>query len=176
MPQNFYGDSKWQADKKIRTLADKSFKVVVLRPPMIYGKGSKGNYPMLSKLAQKMPCFPKVRNRRSMLHIDNLCQFVKLMIDNEESGTFFPQNGEWTETSEMVRMIAETHGRRLLMIPWMTYPMQLLEKFPRKLGRLAHKGSGNFAYDMAISEYNEDYRVRSLAESIQLTEGKSSVK
>lgn len=58
-PRNFYGDSKWQADKKIRAMADVNFKVVVLRPPMIYGKGCKGNYPLLAKLATKLPVFPK---------------------------------------------------------------------------------------------------------------------
>lgn len=96
-PLNFYEDSKWQADQKIRELGDESFKVVVLRPPMIYGKGSKGNYPELAKL----PVFPIVKNKWSMLHIDNLCQFVKLMIDHEGSGVFFPQNGEYTNTSDM---------------------------------------------------------------------------
>ena len=50
-PANFYGDSKLQADVAVRDLADDRFKVVVLRPPMIYGKGSKGNYPTLAKLA-----------------------------------------------------------------------------------------------------------------------------
>lgn len=51
-PANFYGDSKLQADVAIRELADDNFKVIVLRPPMIYGKGSKGNYPVLAKLAK----------------------------------------------------------------------------------------------------------------------------
>lgn len=88
-PLNFYGDSKWQADQKIQALADERFKVVVLRPPMIYGKGSKGNYPQLAKLAGKLPLFPIVHNQRSMLYIENLAQFVKRMIDNEETGVFF---------------------------------------------------------------------------------------
>ena len=93
-PLNFYGDSKWRADQKIQEMDAENFKVVVLRPPMIYGKGSKGNYPQLAKLASKLPVFPIVKNQRSMLHIDNLCQFVKLMIDNEEHGVFFPHKTE----------------------------------------------------------------------------------
>ena len=75
-PANFYGDSKWKADRGIRKLADDSFTVTVLRPPMIYGKGSKGNYPTLSKMAKKLPVFPKVMNERSMLYIENLCEFL----------------------------------------------------------------------------------------------------
>ena len=96
--ENFYGDSKLQADLKLQEMNDDSFKVVVVRPPMIYGKGSKGNYPQLVKLATKLPVFPIVNNKRSMLHIDNLCEFIKLMIDNEESGVFFPQNSKYTNT------------------------------------------------------------------------------
>lgn len=99
-PANCYGDSKVRAEKGLRKLEDDSFKVVILRPPMIYGKGSKGNYPLMSKLAQKMPVFPYVDNCRSMLYIENLMEFVRLMIENEEHGTFWPQNAEYSNTVE----------------------------------------------------------------------------
>ena len=98
-PSNFYGDSKWQADKGVRELADENYIVTVLRPPMIYGSGCKGNYNSLRKFALKLPLFPKVSNARSMLYIDNLCEFIRLMIDNEESGTFHPANAELSNTS-----------------------------------------------------------------------------
>src|SRR5699024_12036773 len=74
-PSNFYGNSKLQAEKGIEPLDDSDFNVAILRPPMIYGKGSKGNYPKLSKAAQKLPIFPDMDNQRSMLHIDNLSEF-----------------------------------------------------------------------------------------------------
>lgn len=170
-PLNFYGDSKWRADQKIQEMDAENFKVVVLRPPMIYGKGSKGNYPQLAKLASKLPIFPIVKNQRSMLHIDNLCQFVKLMIDNEEHGVFFPQNGEYSNTSDMVQMIAEVKGHRIIMIPFVGIFIKLLEKVPGKIGGLAIKAFGNSSYDMSMSEYKENYRVNSLRKSIVLTEG-----
>ena len=91
-PANCYGDSKLQAELGLRRLEDKNFRVVILRPPMIYGPGCKGNYPVLSLFAQRLPVFPYVDNERSMLFVDNLMAFVKLMIDNEESGTFFTQS------------------------------------------------------------------------------------
>lgn len=169
-PLNFYGDSKWLADQKISQLADDQFKVVVLRPPMIYGKGSKGNYPQLAKLAGKLPVFPEVKNKRSMLHIDNLCEFIKLMIDNEESGIFFPQNGEYTNTSDMVQMIAAVKNHRIIMIPGMSIAVKIMEKIPGKIGSLAEKAFGDSAYDMQMSEHKENYRVRSLLDSIRLTE------
>lgn len=166
-PLNFYGDSKWRADQKIQEMDAENFKVVVLRPPMIYGKGSKGNYPQLAKLASKLPVFPIVKNQRSMLHIDNLCQFVKLMIDNEEHGVFFPQNGEYSNTSDMVQMIAEVKGHRIIMIPFVGIFIKLLEKVPGKIGGLTI----NSSYDMSMSEYKANYRVNSLRKSIVLTEG-----
>lgn len=172
-PLNFYGDSKWQADQKIQALADESFKVVVLRPPMIYGKGSKGNYPELAKLASKLPFFPIVHNRRSMLNIDNLCEFVKLMIDEQESGVFFPQNGEYTNTSDMVQMIADVKGHRIIMIPGTNQAVRLMSKVPGEVGQLAEKAFGDLAYDMSMSEYHRNYRVNSLRKSIELTEGTS---
>ncbi|EGP5490170.1 NAD-dependent epimerase/dehydratase family protein, partial [Enterococcus faecium] len=90
-PSNFYGDSKLQAEIGLQPLDDDTFHVAILRPPMIYGPGSKGNYQQLVKLANKLPVFPDVKNERSMLYIENLCSFIKLIVDNEEKGIFFPQ-------------------------------------------------------------------------------------
>lgn len=170
-PLNFYGDSKWQADQKVRELASDEFKVAVIRPPMIYGRGSKGNYPELAKLAARLPVFPIVKNKRSMLHIDNLCQFVKLVIDKEEAGIFFPQNGEYTNTSDMVQMIAAVKGHRMIMVPFMNLPVKLLTKAPGKLGGLAEKAFGDLVYEMGMSECGEEYQLRTVHESIKLTEG-----
>ncbi len=170
-PLNFYGDSKWQADQAVRAMADGQFRVVVLRPPMIYGKGSKGNYPQLAALAAKTPVFPIVKNRRSMLHIDNLCQFVKYMIDNEESGVFFPQNGEYVNTSDLVELIAKEKGHRIVMLPMTGGLVKLMEKMPGKIGALATKAFGDSTYDMAMSQYPQNYRVHSLRQSIHVTEG-----
>lgn len=170
-PLNFYGDSKWQADQKIRNLSSDTFKVVVLRPPMIYGKGSKGNYPELAKLATKLSVFPNVKNKRSMLHIDNLCQFVKLLIDNEEVGVFFPQNDEYIVTSDMVKMIAKTKEHKIIMISGFGWAIKLIMKIPGKIGGLAAKAFGDSAYEMSMSDYKDNYRVTGLEESIRRTEG-----
>lgn len=85
-------------------------KLRVLRPPIIYGKGSKGNYPILAKLAKKLPVFPDINNERSMLHIDNLCEFlcqIMLVKFSTPSVVLIPQNREWTKTSDMVKCIAK---------------------------------------------------------------------
>lgn len=169
--KNFYGDSKLQADLKLQEMNDESFKVAVVRPPMIYGKGSKGNYPQLAKLATKLPVFPIVENKRSMLYIGNLCEFIKLMVDNEESGVFFPQNDKYTNTSDMVQIIANVKGHKLIMVPGTSLMIKLLEKIPGKVGGLANKAFGDSYYDMSLSEYKDVYTVNSLEKSIQETEG-----
>lgn len=112
-PKSHYGKSKLQADEIIEKLNCDTFKVAILRPPMVYGNGCKGNYQRLRKFALKSPIFPDYPNKRSMVYIDNLCEFVKCVIDEGEDGVFFPQNAEYVNTSEMVRTIAEENGRKL---------------------------------------------------------------
>ena len=168
-PANFYGDSKVQAENGILPLSDDSFKVVVLRPPMIYGPGSKGNYPVLAKLARKMPVFPKVNNQRSMLYIGNLMEFVRLMVENEEQGIFWPQNDEYSNTTELVKLIANAHGKKILTVPGFTWALKILSH----VTGLVNKAFGSLSYDKEMSVYKQDYCKVSLAESIAATEEKS---
>lgn len=165
-PDNFYGNSKLQAEEGIRRLENDEFKVVILRPPMIYGKGSKGNYPKLAKLARITPFFPDIDNERSMLHIDNLCEFIKHMIDNEETGLFFPQNNEYVKTSELVRLIAQVHGKKVRLIKVFNPLIKMLET---RIS-LFNKVFGNLVYEKSISDYKLDYRITDLKKSIELTE------
>ena len=170
-PANFYGDSKLQADLGIQKLADCKFLTCILRPPMIYGKGSKGNYPTLAKMAKKLPAFPDVENRRSMLYIENLCEFLFQVMIRSESGVFFPQNAEYTRTSEMVRMIAEVSGHRIVVSKALNWIVELAEAIPGKTRGLANKAFGNLCYEASISQYDFEYQVVSLRESIIRTEG-----
>lgn len=165
-PANFYGDSKVQAENGILPLNDDSFKVVILRPPMIYGPGSKGNYPVLSKLAQKLPIFPKVENQRSMLYIENLMEFVRLMVENKEQGIFWPQNAEYSNTTELVKLIAQAHGKKIITIPGFTWALKLLSHTTG----LVNKAFGSLSYEQAISKYDENYCKISLQESVCKTE------
>ena len=135
--------------------------------PVIYGKGSRGNYPTLSKMAQKLPVFPLVDNCRSMLYVGNLVEFVRLMIKNEEEGFFFPQNAQYSNTSHLVQMIAAAHGKKILLVKGCTPPLRLLSHATG----IVNKAFGSLAYDMAMSVYKEEYRKYSLEESIRLTEG-----
>lgn len=166
-PANFYGNSKLQAEEGIKSIEADNFKIVILRPPMIYGKGSKGNYPKLANIARKLPLFPDIDNQRSMLHIDNLCEFVSCIITNEESGFFFPQNKEYVNTSEMVRLVSEVHSKKLSLVKIFNPIIFLLAN---RVG-LINKVFGNLVYEKSMSDYRKsNYRVRLFRESIELTE------
>lgn len=174
-PSNFYGNSKLQADIAIRELADDDFKVVVLRPPMIYGKDSKGNYPLLSKFARKFPLFPYVKNQRSMLYIENLCEFLCqcMLIGkiDQHATVLIPQNLEWTNTCEMVRQIAEVCNNKICITRLISPLVLIGSNTPGKIGVLVNKAFGNCCYESALSSYEGiDYQLFSLHESIIRTE------
>ena len=166
-PANSYGDSKLQAENGILPLNSENFRVVVLRPPMIYGKGSKGNYPLLSKIARKLPAFPYVDNCRSMLYIENLMEFVRLMVENEEQGIFWPQNPEYSNTSRMVAAIAQAHGKKVILIPGFGWALKLMSR----VTGLVNKAFGSLSYDRELSVYKENYWKMDLQKSIEETEG-----
>lgn len=169
-PANFYGDSKWQADIGVRELQSENFCVTVLRPPMIYGKGSKGNYPVLAKLAKKLPIFPKVNNKRSMLYIGNLCEFLCQIMINPQAGVFFPQNTELVNTSEMVKQIARVSGHKIWVTPLLAPFVKLGMILPGKIGGLCKKAFGSSYYDLQMSECGLNYRVCDMNDSIRRTE------
>ena len=164
-PDNFYGDSKKQAEIKLHTLEDNHFKVVI-RPPMIYGPNSKGNYPLLAKFAKVTPIFPTLRNQRSMLYIGNLVEFVKLMIDNEESGIFLPQNSEYVCTVDLIKEIAKIHQHKILFTGIFN---PLIRLFNKQV--YVNKVFGNLVIDKELSIYKVNYCLFTNEKSIQMTEG-----
>lgn len=175
-PANFYGDSKLQADVAVRELADDAYKVIVLRPPMIYGKGSKGNYRTLAKLAKKLPVFPDVDNERSMLYIENLCEFLcQVMLlkpYHRNSVVLLPQNVEWTKTSDMVKMISKASEKKIAELKCFAPVVWIGSKVPGKIGGLVNKAFGNSCYAHELSLYKGvKYKKNTFIESIFRTEG-----
>lgn len=162
-PNGFYGDSKLQAELGIKPLEDENFKVCILRPCMIYGPNAKGNFPRLAKLATKVPVFPCWHNKRSMLFIDNLAEFVKQAILRELSGTFYPQNREVADTVEIIRFFAKANGHKV----WIT---RLLNPFVW-LGSFVlqpiNKMFATYYYDPEMSKMDFDYQLVSFEESLK---------
>lgn len=162
-PNGFYGDSKLQAELGIKPLEDENFKVCILRPCMIYGPNAKGNFPRLAKLATKVPLFPEWHNKRSMLYIDNLAEFVKQAVIRELSGTFYPQNRELADTVEIIRFFARVAGHKV----WIT---RLLNPFVW-LGSFVlqpiNKMFATYYYDPEMSKMDFDYQLVSFEESLK---------
>ena len=173
-PENFYGDSKWQADVGVRELGSKDFQVAVLRPPMVYGPGSKGNYPRLSKLAKKLPVFPQVKNCRSMLYIENLCEFLCRIMEEGRGGVFFPQNREPVSTGRLVKEIAGCAGHRIWVTPLLSPGVAIGKHMPGKVGNLCRKAFGSSYYEPGMGEMEWDYEVADWRESVRRTEKSES--
>jgi nucleoside-diphosphate-sugar epimerase len=163
-PKSNYGKSKLQAEELIRPLESNEFKLAIIRPPMIYGKGCRGNYSRLENLALKVPVFPSIENKRSMIYVDNLCEFVRFIIDDSNSGIFFPQNADYVCTSEMVKKIAELHGTKIRMTKSLNFFLRLIRISTVK------KVFGDLVYDKQIDEYKNKYTVYDFETSIRLTE------
>lgn len=146
-PSNFYGDSKWKAEKKLRPLSDETFHVAILRPPMIYGEGCKGNYQTLRKIALRCPVFPDFPNERSMLSIENLCEFVRNLVDTGQKGLYFPQNDEYVRTSKMVKDIAERNGKQIHLTRLFNWGIVVAGCLPGKIGGMVNKAFGSLVYE-----------------------------
>lgn len=146
-PSNFYGDSKWKAEQGLTPLSNETFHVALLRPPMIYGEGCKGNYQALKKIALKVPVFPDFPNERSMLSIGNLCEFVRRLTESGEGGLYFPQNREYVRTAEMVRKIARQNGKRVRLVKGFNGCIYLMGRFPGKISGMVNKAFGSLVYE-----------------------------
>ena len=162
-PNDFYGDSKLQAEKGLHELESHTFKVAILRPPMIYGSNSKGNFLRLGWLATKVPVFPAWHNKRSMLYIDNLAEFVKQIIDRELGGIFFPQNKELTDTVEVVRYFAQKYHKKIwisrVFNPFVWLGSFFLKPLPKMFS--------DSYYIPEMSKYDFDYQLVSFEDSLK---------
>lgn len=171
-PNDFYGDSKLQAENGLKKLESPFFKVCILRPPMIYGPGNKGNLPRLGWLATKTPIFPAWHNKRSMLYVANLAEFVKQCIVREMAGIFFPQNAEYSDTVEIVRLFAKEHGHKI----WISRLFNPLVWLGAKFLPAIPKMFSDSYYVQDMSKYDFDYQVVSFKDSIKGLEIRKTMK
>jgi nucleoside-diphosphate-sugar epimerase len=163
-PTNFYGRSKLEADLFIQKMADQAFRPVIIRTPMVYGPGCKGNFPKLVQLAKLCPVFPDLNNERSLIYIDNLCEFLRLVIVREAAGIFYPQNRDYLATKEIVAILAGQMGKKVWFIKSFNPLLKLLAK---KIG-LINKVFGAKAYDRALSDvFDWIYCVIPTSESVR---------
>lgn len=158
-PKTNYGISKWQAEQGLSSLTSDDFKVAVIRPPMVYGEGCKGNYQFLTKVVKKSPIFPRVNNQRSMIHIDNLVSFVKMIIDEQLGGVYCPQNREYVKTVEMAASIAKKLNKKIYFTYLGGFAVIVFRPFmgilKKAFGSLIYKDTEDFEFRYCITDNYE---------------------
>lgn len=162
-PANFYGQSKLEAEEGLRRLEGKNFAVAIIRTPMVFGANAKGNFPRLVLLARGLPVFPRMRNRRSMIYIENLAEMVFCLINRNSWGLFFPQERDWIDTAGLVDLISEFSGHKVIS----TKLFNPLLSGPMCKNSLVKKAFGDLYYEKEISEYDFDYRRFSIRDAIR---------
>lgn len=125
-----YGESKWEAEKILKNLEDENFKVGIIRPPMVYGKGVKGNMESLIKLIQKLPILPfnYTKNKRSLVNIENLMYLTSLVIDKKAQGVFLPLDEKNLSLKEIVEGIEKVYELKRINLPMIQPFFWLLAK------------------------------------------------
>lgn len=162
-PSNFYGRSKLEAEEGLQALEDESFRVVIVRAPMIFGAHAKGNFPKLVTMARKLPLFPKINNKRSMIYVGNLAECIAGLISTESRGVFLPQEESYICTSEIVDLIAKISGKETRL----TKLFNPIIKGPMKTNKYVIKAFGDMYYNLPDSDFGFEYRRYSTRESLE---------
>lgn len=171
-PTNVYGKSKWLAEQKLISLQSEDFQVAILRLPMVYGADCKGNYCLLSRMAGRFPIFPNATEQKSMIYIENLAEFIRLLTEKGSGGIYYPQNAEYASASELIRLIRKVRGKRTYICGGMGFLIQICAGCPGKPGLLVNKAFGGLAYREEMSRQLGHYQLYSLEQSIWRTERK----
>jgi len=165
-PKNAYGQSKLQADTEIQKLQSDTFNVAIIRSPMIFGPGCKGNIPKLLHFFNEVPFFFNINNARSMIYIDNLSEFIRLVIRKENTGIFFPQQERYISTIEFYKSVKKITSSKCVTLKGFKIVFKLLGI---AFGTV-NKVFGNKTYDLKISNYdNNSYIVKKAEEAINDT-------
>jgi nucleoside-diphosphate-sugar epimerase len=136
-PRDPYGISKWEAETGLRQLAGGSgLEVVVLRPPLVYGPGVRGNFLALMRLVEHGLPLPLdgIANRRSLLYLGNLVDAINRCLSHPApvGRTYLLRDGEDLSTPELVRRLAAALDRRAWLFP---VPKAALELAAGLVGR-----------------------------------------
>lgn len=166
-PVTMYGRAKLAAEKKLEKLSDEGFKVIVLRPPLVYGRNCPGNYGRLASLALKLPVFPRVENRRSMIYIENLCACICNHVEKEDKPYVIvcPQNQDYVNTTKLVKEIRKAHGKKTWVVP---FGGRIISFLSARIS-VFHKVFGDLVYEK--SQEDKEYQAVGFEESVRRTEG-----
>jgi len=141
LPEDDYGLSKWEAEQKLMQLADETgMEVVIIRPPLVYGPSAKGNFASVCKLIKKeypLPFASITKNKRSLIALENLVNFILLCADSSKTPqaaneTFLISDGEDVSTAELFNLVAKAYSKKNPLFP---FPVSLLRLGAKLLGK-----------------------------------------
>ena len=162
-PTNPYGQSKLEADLVIQKLHDDRFKVSILRIPMVYGKSAKGNFLKLVNISRRISIFPKIRNIRSFLHINNLSELIRLIILNSHTGVLYPQDQEYFDTTKFINSYRMSINKTTRFVPFLSFILILSGSFINTINKIY----GNKYYEKIHSKIeNLNYQLFSIEDVI----------
>ncbi|MBQ7132005.1 MAG: NAD-dependent epimerase/dehydratase family protein [Oscillospiraceae bacterium] len=166
-PDSLYGKSKLSGEKRVSAQGCDGFSVAIVRPPMVYGNGCSGNYARLSALVKKLPFFPQIENKRSMIYEENLSEFLRLLCESQKGGTYFPQNAEFVCTSKMAQRICLESDKKFRDTKIFNPLICLLAKYAATFEKLF----GTLCYEKSMSQTDfGDYNIVGFEESIRICE------
>lgn len=167
-PTSLYAVSKYNAERLLSSLNDGCFNVVVVRPPNVYGKDCKGGYISgFTRIVRILPIIPAAYGnvRQSMIYIDNLCEFIYLLIKHNSKGVYMPQDKFIPSANDLMLAISRGIGKRGYSSKVFGRIMQLFS-----FTSIVKKAYGGIAYSEQITDYFDGkYQVVEFIESIRRT-------
>lgn len=152
-PEDAYGISKREAEDALKQVSKETgMEIVIVRPPLVYGPGVKGNFASMVKLVDKGWPLPlgATKNRRSFVALDNLIDLIVTCVDHPAAAnqSFLVSDGEDLSTSELFRQVAEALNKPARLVP---VPVVLLEVGARLLGKkaIAQRLLGSLEIDLS---------------------------
>lgn len=152
-PEDLYGCSKWAAEQMLQELfAGSDSKLVIIRPPLIWGGDMKGNLALLQKLVRwRIPLpFGSLNNRRDLVSLHNLCDLIRLVIrhPNAAGQTLLVSDGVARTTADIVRLVAASEQRSANIVSCPQWVFTALSRIPI-IGDKLKKLTGNLAVDIS---------------------------
>ena len=165
---SMYGRSKLLAENGLKELEDKNFRISIVRPPSVYGKGCRGGYITgFTKIAKMLPVIPLayLDARQSFIYIDNLSECIRLIVENKLGGVFCPQDDEIPNANRLLEVISEGIGKKYRTSKLLGRCLRLGSFIP-----LVNKAYGGISYARELSEMpNMNYVVTPFEEGMKKT-------
>lgn len=161
-PVDNYGLSKFDAEIKLQTLNDNTFRLAIIRPPLVYGAGVKANMQSLLNFVNKSPIIPLApfENKRSYIYIGNLIDFINQIILKRKSGIFLPSDGMPISTNDILRTFKKQSAKKKICI---TIPMIFLNIFkylsPVKYNKIWGNLEVNSKTSFKILDFEPEYSI-----------------